>query len=258
MSLELIDTHIHLSAPEFDPDLDLVIKRATQQQVSTLISIGSGYGQIGIEKTIRIASDYPNVFMALGIHPNEAHNQYSISELKPLLSHPKCLAVGETGLDYFRDHCPPEIQMERFLEQISIAKEVQKPIIIHNRNAAKDCLATLKQNSSGLAGGVFHCYSEDAEYALELSKLNFLISLTGNLTYKNNSALREAVKLIPIEQIMLETDAPYLSPQSCRGKRNESALMLETAQTLAEIKNLSLEAVAEITTANAKKLFKIP
>jgi TatD DNase family protein len=258
MSLALIDTHIHLSAPEFDPDLDLVIKRASLQGVAELISIGSGYGQIGIEKTIQIAANYPNVFMALGIHPNEAHNQYSISELKPLLSHPKCLAVGETGLDYFRDHCPAAIQIERFIEQISLAKEIKKPIIIHNRNAGKDCLTTLKQHSAEQVGGVFHCYSEDAEYALELSKLNFLISLTGNLTYKNNSALREAVKLIPIEQIMLETDAPYLSPQSCRGKRNESSLMLETAKMLAEIKQLPLETVAEITTSNAKKLFKLP
>jgi TatD DNase family protein len=257
MTTELIDTHIHLSAPDYDQDLDQVLERARQNQIYKIITIGAGYGSSGRNKTLDLLNRYPDVYGTLGIHPNEAHQVFCEKELEVAAQHPKVVGIGETGLDYHWDDCPPEQQRRAFILQIKLAQQLKKPLIIHCRKAANDCLKILQDYGASSVGGVFHCYSEDARFASELSKINFLISLTGTLTYKNNQPLRDAVRDIPLEQIMIETDGPYLAPQSQRGKRNESAFLVETVELVAQLKEMSFAAVAAKTTSNALRLFKL-
>ena len=257
MTAKLFDTHIHLSAPDYDQDLEEVLRRARERQVYRIITIGAGYGLAGRNKTLDLIEGHPDLFGAIGIHPNEAHQEFSEQELELAARHPKVVGIGETGLDYHWDDCPPEQQRLVFIQHIQLAQKLKKPLIIHCRKAAADCLAVLQDYGAAEVGGVFHCFSEDADFASQLRKINFLISLTGTLTYKNNQPLRDAVCNIPIEQIMLETDGPYLAPQANRGKRNESSFMLEIAELLAQLKGMTVEAVANATTRNALRLFKM-
>lgn len=258
MAIELIDTHAHLSAPDFSHDIDEVIKRANKNSINTIINIGAGYGLESAKNAVALAEKYDCLKASVGIHPqNATENISELTTIRELAQHPKVVAIGETGLDYYRDWAPKDAQMQWFKAQIDLARELKKPLIIHSRDAGQDCFDTLNNLNASEVGGVFHCFAEDAEFAKKLVDINFLVSFPGTITFKKATALRMIVKNIPLEQIMVETDAPYMAPEPNRGKRCESSFMLDTAKMLADIKEKSLEEIAEITTRNAKKLFKL-
>lgn len=254
----VVDTHTHLDSKEYDQDRDEVIARASAAGVSRIITIGAGYGFESASNACDIADKFPFVFATVGLHPHDAGGGGSIDELRKLASHPKVVAIGETGLDFFRDFAPKDEQERWFIAQIQLAREVKKPLVIHSREAGEECIKVLKANKAHEVGGVFHCYSEDENFAARLREIGFLVSFPGSLTFKKNDNLREIAKRIPLEQIMVETDAPYLSPEPYRGKRCESAFVVETYKRLAEVKGLPFEEVALATTKTACSFFKIP
>lgn len=254
----LIDSHAHLSSKEFDADRLQVIERARQAGVGIIVNIGAGYGVQTAVDGIKIADQFENIYTSVGVHPCDAAVPFDAQILPKLAQHPKVVAIGETGLDFYRDNAPHESQYRWFRHQIEMAIELNKPLVIHSREAGKQCLETLREYHGRGLKGVFHCYAEDAAFAAELRKINFLISVPGIVTFKNAHKLREALKGIPLEQVMLETDAPFLAPQSFRGKRCESAQMVETAKALAQIYGIIFEEVAAMTTKTAREFFCIP
>jgi len=256
--LELVDTHTHLDSPEFADDQAEVIQRAVAAGVTKLVTIGASDGFDSAERAIALAEKYEYIWASVGIHPHDAPTPTDRERLMQLGGHPKVVAIGETGLDFFRDWSPKDLQEKWFRLQIEIARELKKPIIIHSRDAGPECLEILKAEQAADVGGVFHCFAENAEFALKLAEINFLVSFPGTLTFKKADSVRAAAIKIPIEQIMLETDAPYMSPSPLRGKRCESSYMIHTAAVLADIKNLSLEEVAKVTTQTACEFYRIP
>lgn len=256
--MELIDTHAHLSAPDFSADVAEVIKRAAANSINTIINIGAGYGIESAINAVALAEKFDSILASVGVHPQNATEDLAKLEgIKKLSSHKKVVAIGETGLDFFRDWAPRDKQEEWFRLQIELAKDVKKPLIIHSRNAGEECLRILSESGASEVGGVFHCFAEDAAFAKQLLSINFLVSFPGTITFKKAEPLRAIVKAIPVEQMMLETDAPYMAPEPNRGKRCESSFMLDTARMMADIKGITLEELAAITTKTAKKLFKL-
>ena len=255
--MEFFDTHCHLDATQFDDDREAVIERAVSAGVKKMVCVGGADGFHSTEKAIAIAEKYPFIWASAGLHPNVAQAAPDKARLLKLAEHPRVVAIGETGLDNHWKDVEPAQQEIWFRLHIEVALETNKPLIVHAREAGADCLRVLRDTGAKACGGVFHCYAEDAAFAAELREMGFLISFTGSLTFKNATALRIAAAGVPIEQIMLETDAPYLAPQAWRGKRCESAQMIETARVLAETKGLSIEEVARITTETANRFFKI-
>lgn len=258
MKQAFIDTHIHLAAAEYAADLQQVLERAQAAGVERFVSIGAGTGLDSAELAVALAEKYEFIWASVGVHPHDAGNDFDLQHLRALAKSPRVVAIGETGLDYFKNFAPREAQHKWFKLQIELALEVRKPLIIHSREAGADCFDLLLQGGAKAVGGVFHCYSEDQEFAKKLREINFLVSIPGSLTFKKAQALRDTVKAIPLEQLMLETDGPFLAPEPHRGKRCESAFMLETARCMAGLKGLSLEQLAAITSANACKLFGLP
>ncbi len=261
--ISLIDTHCHLDVLEQAP-VQEILERARKAFVRRAITIGAGNGYTSPERAVELAEAYPNVFAVVGIHPQEAGKFEDLERLRPLLLHPKVVALGETGLDFYRDWAPEDKQREVFERSIILAKEIGKPIVIHCRDvtgsnrAADSILQTLRNLHAEEVGGVFHCYPMDAEFAAKLREINFLVSFPGVLTFKSAHALRETAKKIPLEQIMLETDAPYMAPEPYRGKPSEPAHVLAIAEKLAEVKGLRLEEIARQTSFNAERLFRLP
>ncbi len=253
-----IDTHVHLDAEVYDVDRDAVISRARAAGVSHFICIGASRGFESNERALNLAATHREISATVGIHPQDASIPLDIERLSALASRPKVVAIGETGLDYFRDSASREDQVAWFRAHIALAKSKQLPLVIHSRDSGADCLALLKGDGASSVGGVFHCFSESAEFARELRSLHFYVSVPGILTFKKNDQYRATFKEIPLEQILLETDAPYLAPDPFRGKRNESAYMVRTAEVLAQIHETSVEEIGKITSSNAVKLFKIP
>lgn len=257
MTPQLIDTHCHLDQEAFDADRELCIARALAAGVTRLITIGTGGALIGAKKAIALAEQHSCIWATVGVHPHNAGESFDPSELERLANHPRVIAVGETGLDFFRDWAPKDKQYETFISHIEIAKRVRKPLIIHSRDAGQEALQLLCEHRAGDVGGVFHCFSEDADFAERLRDINFKVSFPGQLTFKKAQSVRDVCQRIPIEQILLETDSPYLAPEPHRGKRCEPAFVVETARKLAEVKGLSLEEVAAITSSNALELFTV-
>lgn len=257
MSLELFDTHVHLSAPDYDADREPLLVRAESAGVTRFLNIGAGYGVDSAKAAVTLSEKYSNIWASVGLHPHDAALEIDTEELSKLGQHPRVIAIGETGLDYFKELSPRKAQIDWYIWHIELAKNLNKPLIIHCREAGEDCIRLLIEHGASKVGGVFHCYAEDSEFAKRLAEINFLISLPGTLTFKKAEKVRLAARDIPLSQIMLETDGPFLAPEPYRGKRCESAFMLETAKMLASIKGLSLEEVAKTTTANALKLFHL-
>jgi TatD DNase family protein len=255
--VSLIDSHCHLDSSEFDEDRDQVIERALAAGVQHMVAIDTGNGLPDLEAGIRLADKYPAFFSTVGIHPHDAAKAGpgDYRRIADLLSHPKVVAVGEIGLDYHYDFAPPEAQKSAFIEQMSIAASARKPIVIHTREAWDDTLALLDKHwkPSGI-GGIMHCFSggpEEAERALDLG---FYLSFGGILTFPKAVQVQASEKAAPSDRILLETDAPYLAPVPKRGKRNEPALMVHTAQKLADLRNESLDNISRITTENFHRL----
>lgn len=255
--LEFFDSHTHLDSADFSVDQVAVIERARQAGVTRMLTVGAGDGFASAERAITLAEAYPGIWASAGIHPHDAETEFDPDKLITLCKHHRVRAVGETGLDFFRDWSPYDLQEKWFRAQIEIAKTVMKPLIIHSRSAGSNCLTILQEMQASTVGGVFHCFAEDAAFAAQLKKINFLVSFPGTITFKNAEDVRSAARDIPLEQIMIETDAPYMAPVPYRGKRCESAFVVETAKMLAEVKDISLETVARTTTKTAISFFGV-
>ncbi|WP_304339542.1 TatD family hydrolase [Campylobacter ureolyticus] len=259
----IIDTHCHLDDDSFNDDLDFVIKRAKESGINKIIIPGADIKTL--KKARDIAYAYDNVYFAAGVHPYHA-NEFDINYLRDFLDDRKCVAVGECGLDYFKikEHFNSDeevlanknLQKKIFLDQINLAIQFKKSLIIHARDANEDIYNILKEHSKKLFGAVLHCYNA-SKLLLSLKDEGFYFGIGGVLTFKNAKNLVEILDQIPLSNIVIETDAPYLAPTPNRGKRNEPAFTTFVAQKMAEILNLEVSKIEEITTKNAEKLFKI-
>lgn len=254
-TIHLIDTHCHLDMKEFDADREEVIRRAREAGFDALITVGSDLP--GTVRCMELCELYDFVFAAIGIHPHDAKDFTSeiLSRLKGWSGRKKVVAIGETGLDYHYDHSPREIQQEVFRRHLELAGEAGLPVIVHSREAEKDTMEILKE--AGITCGVLHCFSGDRDMAEQAMSLGFFISLAGPVTFKKSLRLKEIAGVIPDDYLLVETDAPYLTPEPLRGRRNEPAYMLHTVKMLAELRGVSFEDLARITTLNARRLFRI-
>ncbi|MBY0124474.1 TatD family hydrolase [Bacillus sp. S/N-304-OC-R1] len=249
------DTHAHLNAEQYNDDLREVIDRALAEGVSRMVVVG--FDRPTIEKAMELVEEYDFIYASIGWHPVDAIDMTDedLQWIEELSSHPKVVALGEMGLDYYWDKSPKEIQKEVFRKQIQLAKKVKLPIVIHNRDATADIVEILKEEGAEQVGGIMHCFSGSPETAQECVKMNFYISLGGPVTFKNAKKPKEVAEVIPLEKLLIETDCPYLAPHPFRGKRNEPSYVKLVAEQIAEIKNVPVEEVARITTENAKKIF---
>jgi TatD DNase family protein len=249
----LIDSHCHLDNSQFDADREAVIERALAAGVEKMVAIGTGEGPPDLEAGVRLAERYPCLYATVGVHPHDAGkaSPEDFARLAELLKHPKVIALGEIGLDYHYDFSPREVQREVFLQQMRIAAEARKPIVIHTREAWDDTLALLEEHwaPSGLPG-IMHCFSGTAAEGQRCVALGFYLSFGGIVTFPKAVELQEAARLAPADRILVETDAPYLAPVPRRGKRNEPAFVVETARRLAELRGVTLEQIAATTTEN--------
>ena len=255
----IIDTHCHLDDERYNDDLDEVIENAKSHGVEKFIIPGAD--PKSLERAVEIAEQYQDVFFAVGVHPYDAEN-YSRSELEKYVHHPKCVAIGECGLDYFRlpeEHTEMELekilQKEVFIDQIQWAKEVEKPLIVHIRESSEDCLELLEKYAGPL-GGVLHCYNAD-ESLLKLAAKNFYYGIGGVLTFKNARKLINVYSKIPQDKLLIETDAPYLTPHPHRGERNEPAYTTFVADKMCELSDISRAEIETLTSLNAARLFGI-
>ena len=250
----LVDTHCHLFFDEFKNDIDGVINRANEQGVTSFICVGTNINE-SIE-SYKLAKKYKNIYSTAGIHPHdsEAAEDNYLNELRNLLLNQKVIAVGEIGLDYYRNISKPDSQKIVFKEQLELAQDINKPIVFHNREADEDIINILSDFSD--VNGVAHCFSSTYETALELIEMGFYISFSGNLTFKN-SHLPEVAKKLPLDRLLVETDSPFLSPVPFRGKTNEPGRTRYVAEKLSKIFNSNINHIASITTANAKSLFNL-
>ena len=253
----LIDSHAHLDMEDFDADRDLVIRRARVGGVSHIVTIGVDLSSS--RKAIEIAKKYDFVYATVGYHPHNAREADSgvLEKLQALTSEPKVVAWGEIGLDFFRRHSTPEKQVEAFERQLDMAFKQDLPVIIHDRDAHTDLLSILKKNKRKYRG-VIHCFSGNYDLAMTLIDMGFCISFPGTVTYKNAVDTQTAASGIPLERLLVETDCPYLTPVPFRGKRNEPLYVKHTAEKIAQLRQMTLEELAEATTANTVRLFNLP
>lgn len=253
----LVDSHAHLEMPEFRKDLNEVLQRAKEAGVEYVFTVGTE--KKDWKRALEIAQVYPSVYVILGVHPHNARDvdEETYSILKKLCQNEKVKAYGEIGLDFYRNHSPREIQLRRFREQISLAKELRLPIVIHDREAHRETLELLKTERAGEYGGIIHCFSGDDQMAKACIDMGFYISIPGSITYKNAGPFQEIVRRLPLESLLVETDAPFLTPVPFRGKRNEPSYVRYTAEKIAEIKKVAFEIVAEATARNAMNVFRL-
>jgi TatD DNase family protein len=253
----LIDSHAHLEMPEFKKDLEEVIQRAKDSGVEYIFTVGTE--KRDWERAVGIARAHPNVYAILGVHPHNAReiDDQTYPVLRKLCQDQNVKAYGEIGLDFFRNLSPREIQLRRFQEQIGLAKELGLPIVVHDREAHRETVEILTSEKAETNGGIIHCFSGDYEMAKQCLGLGFYISVPGSITFRNADGFQEVVRKLPLESILIETDAPYLAPVPFRGKRNEPSYVRYTAQKIAEIKKVSFEKVAEVTTDNALRVFRL-
>jgi TatD DNase family protein len=252
--MELVDTHCHLTEISAE-NLQGVFDHAFRCSVNRFICVGSLSVTKGAFEAVELAERHSSIWATIGIHPHDAGSTCSLESLVPLAAHPRVVAIGETGLDFYRDWAPRDLQEELFRNSIALALRFKKPLIIHCRTAAEETLRILIECGASSVGGVFHCYSEDASFAERIAEMNFLVSFTGNITFKKAHALHEAVRAIPLEGMMLETDTPYMAPEPFRGKPSEPMHVYQIAHRVAELKNLSFEEIAAVTTKTAERFF---
>lgn len=257
----LIDSHVHLDDKRYDPDRTEVFSRAHEAGIEGFVTIGCDLETS--HAAVNLAKAHSTVYATIGVHPHEVkhirENWYR--DLKELATHPKVIAYGEVGLDYHYDHSPRDIQRTRFREQIRLARDLSLPLIIHTREAQEDTVAILLEEQASEIGGVFHCFSGDEWLAKNALDIGFYLSFSGVITFRNATMLREVIRTIPLDRILVETDGPYLTPVPFRGKRNEPAHLRLVAEQIAKIIGnggaTAVEDFAKITVANTKRLFKI-
>ena len=252
----LFDTHAHYDSRQFDADRDQVLSALPGQGVGLVVNPGCDLDSS--RRAIGIAERYPFVYAAVGVHPEDCAGwqDTDVDELRSLAAHPKVVAIGEIGLDYYWKENPPrEFQQRVFRAQLALARELDLPVIVHDREAHGDCLSIIREFPQ--VRGVFHCFSGSAEMAKELVGLGWMISFTGALTYKNARKAVEAAQAVPLDRIMIETDSPYMAPVPCRGERCHSGLVRHTCQRLAELRGISLEECARITFENGTEFYQL-
>jgi TatD DNase family protein len=262
----LVDTHAHLDFSQFDKDRDQVISRAADEGITRIVTVG--FDLDSSRQTVALTSSYGNLWACVGIHPHEASRATSevLNSLRNLSKHHKVVAIGETGLDYYRDRSPRDVQRRVFRKELDLAAEVGKPVVIHDRAAHEDIIHIIRTWAEDIASsngklqpplGVVHCYSGDLIMANELFDLGFYISIAGPVTYPKATHLQELVSRLPLDRLLIETDCPFLSPHPHRGKRNEPANVKLIAQKISEIRNMPLEKISQMTTDNARRLFRL-
>lgn len=251
--ISIVDTHAHIDLPDFDEDRDAVVHRAVAAGVSAIVAIG--FNPERWVSTAALAEAYPMVVRTVGLHPNHA-TEWS-DDLPESIEHeardPRVVAIGEIGLDFYRDHADPDRQRVAFVEQIALAKRLDLPVVIHQRDAQGEVIELLVRE--GPVRGVMHCFSGDQTFAARCIELGFYLGVGGVATYKASGAVRDAIASAPLDRLILETDAPYLAPQGHRGQRNQPALIVRAAETLAEVRGTDVATIAEATTRNAVALF---
>lgn len=256
MNINFTDTHCHLDMKEFD-DLDKTVQDAALAGINQIIvpSVDAS----SFDRVIKIAETYENIYCALGIHPTEAKDAKNedFERIFKLVNHEKIVAIGECGLDYYWDKTTAEVQKEVFIKQINIANDFNKTLLIHDREAHKDCLDLLKYHVAQDTNVIMHCFSGSPEFALECAKKGYYIALGGVVTFKNAKKVHEVAKITPLENLLLETDAPFLAPTPHRGERNEPAYVRLIAEEIARLKEISLEELSKITQENVRKVFGI-
>lgn len=252
----LIDTHCHLNSPQFAEEVEELIHKAAEQGVRKIVI--PSYDYESNLRAIEIAEQHEGVYAQVGYHPCDLNDLTDdhYQRLYEWSKHPKVVAIGEIGLDYHWDTTTPELQDRMFRKQIAIAKELGRPIVIHDREAHGDILKILKEENAAQVGGIMHCYSGSWEMAQECMKLNFYISFGGPVTFKNGKRPQEVASKVPLERLLVETDAPYLTPEPHRGKRNEPAYVRHVAEKIAALRELSYEEIARQTTQNAEAIFR--
>lgn len=259
-----LDSHCHVTADRFDEDRQDVIDRAFAGGLEALISIGSGYGITGNAEAVALAESDSRIFATVGVHPHEAAELTDASreEIRHWLGHDRVVALGECGLDYHYMNAPREVQRSVFAEQIALARELDMPVSIHVRgdepNAYDELLEIWIAEGGRNLEGVLHCYTGSGAFAKRAMDEGFFVSFSGIVTFKGSGELREVARSVPLERLMIETDAPFLAPQGHRGKRNEPLWVQVVGETLAELHGCEIEELAMQTTRNARKLFRIP
>ena len=253
--MKFFESHAHLYFDDYDKDREELIEQLFASDIEGILNAGVDLETS--EQCISLADRYERIYAACGFHPNDVaeHDIKDIEVLETLIQHPKVVAIGETGIDIYRDRAPLELQRKFFIRQLEIALENDMPVIVHSRSAEEQTLDVIDQVSPKYKG-VFHCYAGGVETALKLIEKGFYISFTGNLTYRNNDR-EDIVRELPIESMLLETDSPFLTPVPFRGKRNDPGKLKFIAEKIAQIKDITVEEVAIITTENSKKLFKL-
>jgi TatD DNase family protein len=254
----LIDTHCHLDFKDFNDDRPVVLKRAKDNGVGIIINVGSSLE--GTARSVKISKENDFIYAAIGIHPHEADsaNEEDFKVFAGFLNKPKVVAIGEIGLDYYKNISSSHNQKKLFIRLLEVAKGANLPLIIHNRDSHQDMIDILKNIMGNSVNGVMHCFSGDEKFLKTCLDMGFFISFTCNITYKNAGKLREIVKLVPAERLLLVTDAPFLAPQDFRGKRNEPMHVKWVAEEVARIKEIDFSEVEKSTTENAIRLFKFP
>jgi TatD DNase family protein len=260
-----VDSHAHLDGKQFETDREAVIERAREAGVQTIVAIGNGDGPPTLDAGIRLAEKYPFIYATVGIHPHEARlaDETAFAEMARLARHPKVIAWGEIGLDYYYDHSPRETQKQVFARQMELAVAAKLPIVIHCRpsegseDAWDDCLGMIEQRWAPQSlGGILHCFTGNWAQAKRALDMEFMISFAGNVTFPKAQQIRDAALQIPLDRLLIETDSPYLAPVPHRGKRNEPAFVKETARKMGELRDLSAEEVGERTSRNFYDFFK--
>ncbi len=249
-----IDSHCHLNFPGLAEDLDAVLANMRANDVSEALCVSVDLASL--PQVLELAERHDNLYASVGVHPDyELETEPTQADLVRLAQHPKVIAIGETGLDYFRLTGDLEWQRERFRTHIRAAKECRKPLIIHTRSAAQDTLRIMAEENAGKIGGVMHCFTENLEVANAAIELGFHISFSGILTFKNATIIKEVAQSIPLEKILIETDSPYLAPTPHRGKTNQPAFVKHVAEEIARLRNITPEEVGTATSQNFKRLF---
>ncbi|WP_182201626.1 TatD family hydrolase [Paraliobacillus salinarum] len=251
----LFDTHVHLNVKQFDEDREEVIARAREAGVSHMVIVG--FDHETIPKAIELAEKHEDIYAAVGWHPVDAidFTEKELKWLEELVDHPKVVALGEMGLDYHWDKSPHDVQKEVFRKQIRLARKVNMPIIIHNREATEDIIQILQEENASEIGGIMHCYNDAPSYVQACLDMNFYISLGGPVTFKNATEPKEVAKMVPLDRLLIETDCPFLAPHPNRGKRNEPSYVALVAEQIAALRELTVKEVQEATKKNALRLF---
>jgi len=249
-----IDSHCHLNFPDLAIDMDSILANMRANEVSHALCVSVDLATF--PQVLQLAEDHENLYASVGVHPDyELESEPTQSELVNLSRHPKVVAIGETGLDYYRLTGDLDWQRDRFRTHIRSARECGKPLIIHTRSAVQDTLRIMDEENAGSAGGVMHCFTENLEVAQAAIELGFHISFSGILTFKNATLIKEVARSIPLEKILIETDSPYLAPSPYRGKTNQPAYVKHVAEEIARLRGITLDEVGEATSYNFRRLF---